>query len=164
MKQIRNLIFSDDAVVLGSGNPDDQKTLIDELISSYVWKVQRDIAARRLAKRKFVARISRPSLSRAFFSWKFACRQSSAATMPSSGLFAEPQLPWNVRHPRSRFTGVWEGIQAIVLVYVAFSVVFRVCLNVPAVGLWAVLEGLIDFYFLIDVLLQAHTGSDLYSK
>ena len=96
--------------MMGGGSPEDQKAAIDELITSYVWKVQRDIAARRLAKRKFASRISRPSLSRAFFSWKFACRQSSVAKMPSSGLFAEPQLPWNVRHPRSPFTARTQAI------------------------------------------------------
>jgi CRP-like cAMP-binding protein len=156
-RSVRNKMLADESLNL-NGNAEERKQAIDDILGSFVWEVQREIAARRLAKRKFAARISRPTLSRAFFSWKFACRQSSIASMPSSGLFSEPQLPWNVRHPRSQFTGIWEGVQAIILIYVAFSVIWRVCFNVPAEGWMAVLEALIDIYFLADVILNLHTA------
>eukprot|EP01043_Picozoa_sp_COSAG02_P041813 COSAG02_NODE_3500_length_6650_cov_4.876355_3_plen_684_part_00 len=101
--QLRDVILVDQTLSL-AGTDDERKHTVDDIINGFVWQVQKEMAARQVAKRKFFARISRPSLSRAFFTWKFACRQSSMAAMPSSGLFTEPLLPWNVRHPRSRFT------------------------------------------------------------
>jgi hypothetical protein len=97
--------------------------------------------------------MNRPTLSRAFFTWKFAVRQSTEA-ITSSGMFAEPVLPWNVRHPRSSFSQTWEMVQAIVLIYVAFSVIFRVSFNSDAVGKTALFEYAVDIYFSFDVLLN----------
>ena len=132
--------------------------VVDDIVKEYVWKINRSQAARQLAKQKFIARVAKPAMSRAFFSWKLACKQSAAHVIPSSGMFAEPALPWNVRHPRSTFTGAWEGIQAIILVYVAFTVVFRVAFNVPATGKMFWLEVAIDLYFVVDVVLNFHTA------
>jgi hypothetical protein len=99
-----------------SSDPDERREMVDEILTTFAWGCARKIQARRLEKRKFAARLERPSLSRAFYSWKFHWRQSSAASMVTGGTFAEPVLPWNVRHPRGTFTNWWEGVQAILLV------------------------------------------------
>lgn len=156
-RKLGAVILSDQALSL-NGTADERKQTVDEVISSFIWQVQKELSIRQVAKRKFFTRISRPALSRAFFTWKFACRQSSVASMPTSGIFAEPQLPWNVRHPRSRFTSLWEIVQSVILIYVAFSVVWRTCFNSPAEGAVAVVEILIDLFFAVDIVLNLHSA------
>ena len=136
-----------------SGDPEEAKEQVDEVINVFVSESIRGNKGRRIAKRKFAMRMNRPTLSRAFFTWKFAVRQSTEA-ITSSGMFAEPVLPWNVRHPRSSFSQTWEMVQAIVLIYVAFSVIFRVSFNSDAVGKTALFEYAVDIYFSFDVLLN----------
>ena len=87
----------------GNDNSDNQdfvENILDEFVLAFDMKQQ----MRRIAKRKFLASVSKPVLSRAFFSWKFACRSkndSSNNQMVSSGMFAEP-----VQRPKGRGSGV----------------------------------------------------------
>jgi hypothetical protein len=139
-------------------DPDDRRELVDEILTTFVWSCARKIQARKLEKRKFVARLERPTLSRAFFSWKFHWRQSSASAMVTGGTFAEPTLPWNVRHPRSTFSNWWEGAQAILLIYVSFNVIWRVTFNTRAEGFYYYFESFIDIYFVIDIVHAPKNG------
>jgi hypothetical protein len=107
---------------------------------------------------RFAMRMARPALSKAFFSWKYASRQKVDTATITSGMFAEPTLPWNVRHPRSPFTNAWESIQGFLLVYVAFTVVWRLSFNISATGYVLAFENLIDIYFAVDVFLNLHTA------
>jgi hypothetical protein len=141
-----------------NGDPDETRDMVDGILTAFVWSCTRKTQARRLEKRKFAARLQRPSISRAFYSWKVHWRQSSAATMTSGGTFAEPSLPWNVRHPRSKFTHCWEGIQAILLVYVSFNVIWRVTFNTQPTGFYFYFESAIDMFFVMDVVLNFHTA------
>ncbi len=144
----------------GNDNSDNQdfvENILDEFVLAFDMKQQ----MRRIAKRKFLASVSKPVLSRAFFSWKFACRSkndSSNNQMVSSGMFAEPELPWNVRHPRSKFNNVWEAVQFVLLLYISYAVVWRLSFNVPAEGFWLYFEVSIDVFFGIDILLNLHTA------
>eukprot|EP01048_Picozoa_sp_COSAG05_P043091 COSAG05_NODE_23655_length_256_cov_0.980892_1_plen_65_part_10 len=63
-----------------------------------------------------------------------------------------------MRHPRSRFTAVWESIQAVLLIYVAFTVVWRIAFNVVAGGRTFLFEIAVDIYFTIDVVLNCNTA------
>ena len=45
-----------------------------------------------------------------------------------------------------------------ILIYVAFSVIWRVCFNTPAAGIAAFLEVLVDIVFAIDIVLNLHSG------
>ena len=67
-------------------------------------------------------------------------------------------MPWNVRHPRSTFTNCWEAAQAILLVYVSFNVIWRVTFNTVPEGIYFYIESFIDYYFMVDVILNFHTA------
>lgn len=131
---------------------DDRRELVDEILTTFAWSCARKIQARKREKRKFVSRLERPTLSRAFFSWKFHWRQSSASALVTGGTFAEPTLPWNVRHPRSNFSNWWEATQAVLLIYVSFNVIWRVTFNTKAEGFYYYFESTIDIYFVIDIV------------
>lgn len=62
--------------------------------------------------------------------WKLVSSSSKSNKDVASNMFAEPQTPWNVRHPRSSFTTTWEGVQAFLLIYVAFTVTCEYRLSV----------------------------------
>ena len=115
---------------------EDNVDFVEDLLAGFVAGFEQKQQTRRMAKRRFLMTVNRPVLSRAFFSWKFACRSKSDGTddKMSSGMFTEPTLPWNVRHPMSRFSALWETVQAILLVYIAYSVIWRLAFNVDATG------------------------------
>ena len=46
----------------------------------------------------------------------------------------------------------------VILIYVAFSVIWRVCFNSPAEGAVAGLEIAIDIFFGLDIVLNLHTA------
>jgi hypothetical protein len=73
-------------------------------------------------------------------------------------MFAEPTLPWNVRHPKGKFNNIWEAIQAVLLIYVAFNVIWRVSFNVEPQGILYWFELGIDIFFSVDVVLNLHTA------
>jgi hypothetical protein len=156
--KLRRRILSRSRELQLSTDSDTRRETVDEILNAFTWACSRKIQARKMDKRRFAARIERPSVSRAFFSWKLAWRQSSASSMNTGGTFAEPVLPWNVRHPRSRFTNIWEAVQVILLVYVSFNVIWRVSFNTEPEGFWWYLETGIDMYFAVDVLLNFHTA------
>ena len=100
----RAILSKRSGVKFPSGNDqDDNSDFVESMLDDFTRSFEAKQAARRLARRSFLASVNRPVLSRAFFSWKFACRSKTAGSstsMASSGMFAEPELPWNVRHPR----------------------------------------------------------------
>ncbi|KAH8075084.1 voltage-gated potassium channel [Aureococcus anophagefferens] len=56
-----------------------------------------------------------------------------------------------VLHPDGLFRIKWDALQVVCLCYVSVIVPMRLGFSWPAVGLWFVLDTLIDIYFLIDV-------------
>ena len=117
------------------------------------------------------------------FQWKVAGRSTGSKRDSSAiTMFVEPALPWcveirispklyycskltafiwclrSVRHPRSRFTAMWESIQAVLLIYVAFNVVWRISFNAQATGMIFLFEIAIDIYFTVDVILNCNTA------
>ena len=65
---------------------------------------------------------------------------------------------WYSIDPHSTFRGRWDLTQAIILVYVALVVPFRVGYKQPAEGGWYVLDLIIDLYFYLDIFLNFCTG------
>ena len=65
---------------------------------------------------------------------------------------------WYSIDPHSTFRGRWDLTQAIILVYVALVVPFRVGYKQPAEGGWYVLDLIIDLYFYLDIVLNFCTG------
>jgi hypothetical protein len=110
-KQLRDVILVDQTLSL-AGTSDERKHAVDDIVNAFVWKVQKEMTARQVAKRKFFARISRPSLSRAFFTWcVHFCRHSCPASLQEvcrpktlnlrgrhAGSLLSGRLPW--RHCR----------------------------------------------------------------
>ena len=99
-------------------------------------------------------------MSKAFHSWKMASQKQSKSGKLKATVFAEPQLPWNVRHPNSRVTGLWESAQAVLLIYVAFTVPFWMCFNIELVrweSKWW-FDLFVDLFFLADIFLNMHTA------
>ena len=142
-------------------DPEDNLDEVRSMLDEFVLQVEQRQEERRVAKKRFMTRISRPALSRAFFQWKLLTRSKlSSNVMQGSGMFQEPSLPWNVRHPFSAFTSSWEGVQAFLLIYIAFTVLWRLCFNQPSVEgeFYYYLEIFIDIYFSIDVILNFHTA------
>ncbi|KAH8079514.1 voltage-gated potassium channel [Aureococcus anophagefferens] len=56
-----------------------------------------------------------------------------------------------VLHPDGLFRIKWDALQVVSLCYVSVIVPMRLGFSWPAVGLWFVLDTLVDIYFLIDV-------------
>ena len=133
-------------------------TLVQTIVDKFVNSVENKHKQREVQKRQFLAKTSRPILSKAFFSWKMISRSDKLNKDVASNMFAEPDTPWNVRHPRSKFTNAWEGIQAFLLVYVAFTVTYRLCFNIEVDGFAFFFDVLVDLYFIIDVVLNFHTA------
>jgi hypothetical protein len=144
-----------------SADTEENRREIQKVITDFTTTAERSIEDRKYAKRRFLVRISRPAMARAFFAWKLAARRKVTSSELSGGtMFQEPQLPWNVRHPRSDFTSSWEAFQVVLLVYIAFMVPWRICFGVFA-DVWSLLwiwEALIDVYFTVDVVLNMHTA------
>ena len=65
---------------------------------------------------------------------------------------------WYSLNPDSGFRGKWDLSQAVILLYVALVVPFRVGYRQPAESGWYVLDLLIDLYFYVDVVLNFYTG------
>ena len=65
---------------------------------------------------------------------------------------------WYSIDPHSTFRGRWDLTQAIILVYIALVVPFRVGYKQPAEGGWYVLDLIIDLYFYVDIVLNFCTG------
>jgi hypothetical protein len=141
-------------------DPEDNLEEVRAMLDDYVLQVEQRQEERRAAKRRFMARVSRPALSRAFFQWKLAARSNMSASMADSGMFHEPTLPWNVRHPHSSFTATWESVQAFLLIYIAFTVLWRLCFNQETQPgeFYYYFEYFIDCYFSIDVVFNFHTA------
>ncbi len=88
---------------------DEQDNLesVRRMLDDYIQEVEHRQEERKAAKRRFVARVSQPTAARAFLKWKMSIRsKASASTLQSSGMFQEPKLPLNVRHPYSGFSTV----------------------------------------------------------
>jgi hypothetical protein len=135
----------------------DNQKLVSTIVERFVQQCHQNRKNRVIQKRKFLVRINRPTIMKAFFAWRVATRGRTTGGS-SSSMFAEPELPWYVRHPHSSFTHSWEGIQALLLMYVAFTVVYRLSFNSPPEGIFLFLEILIDLYFVADVILNLHTA------
>lgn len=132
--------------------------LVRTIVTKFVSSVEHKHKQRAIHKRQFLLRMSRPSMSKAFFSWKMISRSNKANKDVVSNMFAEPETPWNVRHPRSKFTNSWEGVQAFLLVYVAFTIPYRLCFNLEVEGAAFVFDVLVDLYFICDVIFNYHTA------
>eukprot|EP01047_Picozoa_sp_COSAG01_P020370 COSAG01_NODE_1158_length_11469_cov_101.645646_5_plen_639_part_00 len=157
--RIRQSMLSPGAIHFPGSDREENKELVDELMDEFISECERKSKARVQAKRQFLARVNRPTLSRAFFSWKFSVRKTDDSQLSqASGMFAEPLLPWNVRHPKSKFTNAWEAIQAVLLIYVAFGTIWRIAFNVDPTGIFYWFELSIDIYFTADVVLNFHTA------
>mmetsp|Transcript_60993 Transcript_60993/g.141016 ORF Transcript_60993/g.141016 Transcript_60993/m.141016 type:complete len:625 (-) Transcript_60993:201-2075(-) len=61
-------------------------------------------------------------------------------------------------HPHSNFRTRWDIIQAIILVYVAIMVPFRVGLREPAVGNMYIFELTVDALFVVDIVFNFFTA------
>jgi hypothetical protein len=136
----------------------DNKLLVSTIVQKFVVSCEQKQKLRDMAKRRFLLRMSRPALTKAFFSWKLASTSKRGHGDVSSSMFTEPVLPWNVRHPNSRFTSGWESVQAALLIYVAYTITYRLAFNIVLTTSWYVWELLVDFYFIIDVVLNFHTA------
>ena len=136
----------------------DNYHLVQTIVHKFLNSVEHKQKQRVLQKRQFLVRMNRPAMSKAFFSWKMISRSNKSNKDVASNMFAEPQTPWNVRHPRSKFTNNWEGVQAFLLVYVAFTVTYRLSFNVEAEGGMMVFDLLVDVYFIMDVIFNFHTA------
>lgn len=144
-----------------SNDTGDNRAKVQKLIKDFTNVADASVQERKHAKLRLLSNISRPTVSRAFFAWRLVARRKvSASDLQMGTLFAEPQLPWNIRHPRSDFTSSWEAAQALLLVYIAFVVPWRISYGVTADEysfLWYFEIG-IDAYFTVDVLLNMHTA------
>eukprot|EP01043_Picozoa_sp_COSAG02_P015134 COSAG02_NODE_637_length_19192_cov_12.648405_9_plen_621_part_00 len=132
--------------------------LVQTIVDKFVLSVENKQKQRTIDKRQFLARMTRPAMTKAFYSWKMISKNNKANKDVVSNMFAEPETPWNVRHPRSKFTNSWEGAQAFLLVYVAFTVTYRLCFNIEVKGGLLVFDMLVDLYFMCDVIFNFHTA------
>ena len=75
-------------------------------------------------------------------------------------LFAKEVLPKWIRHPEARSTQAWDIISAVLILWVAFVVPFRLGFDVDVEikSIAFVIDCLIDTFFLIDVQLQFRTA------
>ena len=138
----------------------DNRVLVSGIIQDFVYACDQKSKQRRVDRKRFLVRINRPAMSKAFHSWKMASQKQSKSGKLKATVFAEPQLPWNVRHPNSRVTGLWESAQAVLLIYVAFTVPFWVCFNIELVrweSKWW-FDLFVDLFFLADIFLNMHTA------
>ena len=88
-------------------------------------------------------------------------------------LFVEPPLPAWIRHPRSPLTSMWEVTQVFLLIYVSFSVLYRIGFNVDVkafsfwfwfdVGTRRVLPGLCTSVRENRMLVRSHLNHSSYS-
>ena len=145
--------------------------MINRVITDFIRSCYKREQQRHLAKLRFEVKMSRPAIARCFYRWKLSIKKGVTSDT-SMSMFEEPALPiWGVphtfglvsiplvRHPYSTFTSSWEGVQAFFLIYIAFSVLWRLTFNDPAVPgsflYWV--EMLIDIYFAIDCFFNFHT-------
>jgi hypothetical protein len=75
---------------------------------------------------RFLDGVSRPLVSKAFYTWKWSNR---SANQDTHSLFTEGNLPWCIRHPRSLRTFVWDLAQIPILIYIAFSAIHQITFN-----------------------------------
>lgn len=134
----------------------DNRLLVSTIVQDFVYACDQKAKHRTMERKRFIDRINRPSLTKAFYSWKLVSRSKKRNQNVTSQMFVEPALPWNVRHPRSKWTSLWEGCQAVLLVYIAFSVPYRMAFNVILSDFEAYLELCVDIYFVIDVVRVLH--------
>lgn len=142
---------------------DEEDNLISvrRMLDDYVHEVEYRQEERRAAKRRFINRLSEPVAARAFLQWKISIRSKvTAQALQSSGMFQEPVLPLNVRHPHSNFTTTWESAQVLLLGYIAFNLPWRLCFNQPpeSGSFLYYFEYFIDVYFTLDVVMNFHTA------
>jgi hypothetical protein len=158
---VNAIIKSNDAKLLQlppENDAADNRLLVSTIVQDFVYACEQKGKMRTLDRKRFLDRINRPSLSKAFFSWKLTSRSKKRNQNVNAKMFAEPDLPWNVRHPRSRSTSIWEGVQAILLLYIAFSVPYRMAFNISLSDTEALVELVIDLYFVVDCGLNFHTA------
>eukprot|EP01047_Picozoa_sp_COSAG01_P009834 COSAG01_NODE_410_length_17384_cov_20.323691_1_plen_975_part_00 len=136
----------------------DNQLLVSTIVQKFVVACAQKQKLRDTAKRRFLLRMNRPALTKAFFSWKLVSLSKRGYGDISSSMFTEPVLPWNVRHPSSGFTSGWESVQAMLLIYVAYTITYRLAFNLTLSTAWYVWELLVDTYFIIDVVLNFHTA------
>jgi hypothetical protein len=64
-----------------------------------------------------------------------------------------------VLHPSSEWRRWWDGhCHFIVLIYVAYTVPYRLAFDLPAMGGWYVFEFIIDLYYWTDFVMCFHTA------
>eukprot|EP01043_Picozoa_sp_COSAG02_P003547 COSAG02_NODE_87_length_38906_cov_69.688697_5_plen_723_part_00 len=141
-----------------SNDAGDNRAKVIKVIKDFTHSAEASLQERKHAKLRFLSQIGRPTVARAFFAWKLVARRKiSSSELQTGTMFAEPQLPWNIRHPRSDFTSCWEAVQGLLLVYIAFVVPWRISFGVLA-DEWSFLwffEIVIDLYFTADILLNS---------
>lgn len=64
-----------------------------------------------------------------------------------------------VMHPSAEWRRYWDGhFNFIVLVYIAFTVPYRLAFDMPAMGGWYLFEFIIDLYYWVDFVMCFHTA------
>ena len=103
---------------------------LEIFLDRFIGALQKQYTAREARLAKFAHYYRAEQLERraeqlvpsCFKKWQLFVREHpTTASSAAMSTLVEPRLPWNVRHPHSKFSTWWEGVQAVLLVYVAFT-------------------------------------------
>ena len=74
--------------------------------------------------------------------------------------FETTQIPKGIRDPDSKFSEVWDTIQLVLLLYVAYAVPARTAFDIgtPTNHVWFYVDLIVDIYFISDCLLSFRTA------
>ena len=69
-------------------------------------------------------------------------------------------VPWYIRDPDSKFSGIWDSFQVMFLFYVSWTVPLRACFGIEtAIPSWEwLIDSFVDLYFIADLLLNFSTA------
>ena len=75
-------------------------------------------------------------------------------------MFEEAPIPKKIRDPDSSFSGWWDLMQVIFLLYVAYAVPIRVgfSVDVKTGSIWFLIGVVIDIYFIVDLFMNFRTA------
>ena len=69
-------------------------------------------------------------------------------------------VPWYIRDPASKFSGIWDSLQVTFLFYVSWTVPLRACFGIEIdIPSWEwIVDSIVDLYFIADLLLNFSTA------